>query len=294
MLHTQPHGQPQSLFDRHASSRGRGAARPTRVSVLSRVLVLMLATGAAINAGMILVSVSPAGAQQGQRVAINIAPVMLAEPGTRTPLPIQIDQPEAAASHRFLRFRGLPPSASLSEGHAISPGVWAVPIIALPTLALIVPSEVQGRFDFTVALVAVDGTVLTQAKAALVVAAVPQVPPAAPNRQEAPANVASLGPPIVQAPSPERDKANAFHAKGQEQLDRGNVYAARKFFERAAEAGLAQSALALAGTYDPHELAKYPVFGLQPDVDAAKKWYEKARALGASEAVARLQRLTAR
>lgn len=280
MLHTQLQDRPHGQLERRGS--------------LPRVLLLMLATAAAIGAGTILVIGPPAGAQQSQRVAINIAPVMLAEPGVRTPLPIQIDQPEASASHRFLRFRGLPPSASLSEGHAISPGVWAVPIIALPTLALIVPSEVQGRFEFTVALVAVDGTVLTQAKASLVVAAVPQVPPAAPNRQEAPANVASLGRPVVQVPSPELEKANAFHVKGQEQMDRGNVYAARKFFERAAEGGSPQGALALAGTYDPHELVKLKVFGIQPDVDAAKKWYEKARDLGAAEATARLQRLTAR
>ena len=72
---------------------------------------------------------------------------------------------------------------------------------------------------------------------------------------------------------------------------RGNIYAARKFFERATEAGLAQSAVALAGTYDPDELAKLDVVGLRPNVDAARKWYERARELGAPEAAERLRRL---
>ena len=94
-------------------------------------------------------------------------------------------------------------------------------------------------------------------------------------------------------PPEERERALGMHAKGQELLDRGQVYAARKLFERAAEIGLAQSAVALAATYDPDELAKMRVVGLPPDAVAARKWYEKARELGAPEAGDRLRRLGA-
>jgi TPR repeat protein len=76
-----------------------------------------------------------------------------------------------------------------------------------------------------------------------------------------------------------------------ELAERGNIYAARKFFERAAEIGLAQSAVAAAATYDPNELSRLNVLGLQPDIEAARKWYEKARQLGAVEAETRLRRL---
>jgi TPR repeat protein len=69
------------------------------------------------------------------------------------------------------------------------------------------------------------------------------------------------------------------------------VGAARKFFERAADLGLAQSAVALAATYDPDEVVKLNIVGLATDVQTARKWYEKARELGAAEAVERLQRL---
>jgi TPR repeat protein len=82
-----------------------------------------------------------------------------------------------------------------------------------------------------------------------------------------------------------------MHAKGQEQLERGNVQPARLYFQRAAEAGLAQSALALGATYDPEELVKLKVVGLQPDLAAARRWFEKARELGAAEAADRLRRL---
>ena len=41
-------------------------------------------------------------------------------------------------------------------------------------------------------------------------------------------------------PSAERERALGLHAKGVEQLERGNIFAARKFFEHATAAGLAQ------------------------------------------------------
>ena len=102
------------------------------------------------------------------------------------------------------------------------------------------------------------------------------------------------GPAPLPQSSAERERALGLHAKGVEQLERGNVFAARKFFEHATAAGLAQSAVALAGTYDPDELAKIKIVGLQPNIEEARKWYEKARELGAVEASERLRRLGAR
>jgi TPR repeat protein len=95
-------------------------------------------------------------------------------------------------------------------------------------------------------------------------------------------------------PPAERERALGLHEKGIEQLERGNVFAARRFFARAAEAGFAQSAVALAATFDPDELAKLNVVGLEPDIGAARKWYERARELGAVEAADRLRHLGAR
>jgi hypothetical protein len=64
------------------------------------------------------------------------------------------------------------------------------------------------------------------------------------------------------------------------ELETGNVTGAREFFRLGADEGLWQSAQALAGTYDPVQLAKFNVLGLQPDIFAAKEWYGKARVLG--------------
>jgi hypothetical protein len=62
------------------------------------------------------------------------------------------------------------------------------------------------------------------------------------------------------------------------------------FFAQAAEAGLVPSVLALAGTYDPEQLAKLKVMGVQSDVEAARKWYERARYLDAIAAAERVVR----
>ena len=48
--------------------------------------------------------------------------------------------------------------------------------------------------------------------------------------------------------------------KGDEQLAEGNIAAARLFYERAANIGLVQGAMALAGTFDAQELVHIPEY----------------------------------
>jgi hypothetical protein len=74
----------------------------------------------------------------------------------------------------------------------------------------------------------------------------------------------------------QREQALHLYAKGMEHIGQGNVLAARGFFALAAKAGLKRSLSALAGTYDPVQLDKLKVLGMQPDVEAARSWYEKA------------------
>jgi hypothetical protein len=274
--------------DAHAAlvADGNQAPRLTRRS--ARLVTLAVATAAVLLADPELAGwLGSARAQQLQRLAISVAPVVRAGPASRVHLLIQVGPPDALAKNNFIRIRGLPPAAALSAGHVIAAGAWAVPIAELPTLAIILPVGLQGESSVAISLVNVDGDILAEANMVLAVS-----PPTLTARQESPPAYVGLA---VRAPSPdERERALSLHAKGNELLKRGNVFAARKFFERASEAGLAESAVVLAGTYDPDELAKIQVVGLQPDIEAARKWYEKARELGAVEASERLRRLEAR
>jgi len=74
----------------------------------------------------------------------------------------------------------------------------------------------------------------------------------------------------------------------------GDVAAARLVLRRAADAGDAGAAMALAGTYDPAHLAKLGVHGIVPDLAMARSWYEKARTFGSAEALQRLEMLASK
>jgi hypothetical protein len=92
------------------------------------------------------------------------------------------------------------------------------------------------------------------------------------------------------------DDASEIAAKmkiGAELIATGDVTAARMMFERAAEAGEAAAAFALAETYDPAVLRGLRLRGgISPDVTLARRWYEKARDLGSIAAPERIVRLT--
>ena len=89
------------------------------------------------------------------------------------------------------------------------------------------------------------------------------------------------------APAPEvklTDADRAFFAqRGYELLAAGDIASARLFFERAANAGDALSALGMARTLDPIELAKAGVRGLKGDAAQADYWYQQARSLATGE-----------
>jgi hypothetical protein len=89
----------------------------------------------------------------------------------------------------------------------------------------------------------------------------------------------------------ERLRAEKMLARGENYLREGDVSEARQFFLRAAVAGLARGALLLASTYDSHEFAELHILGVVPNRSVARKWYQRARELGAPQAQERLVRL---
>jgi hypothetical protein len=75
---------------------------------------------------------------------------------------------------------------------------------------------------------------------------------------------------------------------GMEHIGRGDVVAARSLFLLAAKKGSVRSMRALAGTYDPVQLAKLKVLGMNSNFDAAREWYEK---VGDHDAIADAERV---
>jgi hypothetical protein len=248
--------------------------------------------------------------QSADAPRIVVATTILAEPASQAALSIQVGPPGSVPGNTFVRLRGLPASVSLSEGYAIAPGSWAVPLFGLPSLKAIVPAGVSGRSEIVIHLVSVDGTTLAETRTALVVGATTTI---APSERPAAERVPADRPPqrsalaISPSPSPgrnaqppptnltpdEKQRAERLVVSGDRHLEQGNIGAARQFFQRAAEAGLAAGALKMAATFDPSELDRLgvKVQGAIPDRAEARKWYERARSLGAPEAEERLARI---
>jgi hypothetical protein len=75
----------------------------------------------------------------------------------------------------------------------------------------------------------------------------------------------------------DRGWALKLKQKGDDQLALGLIIPARLLYEKAADLGLPQAALALAGTYDEVALTHSDLRGVDPDPKAAARWYERAR-----------------
>ncbi len=74
-------------------------------------------------------------------------------------------------------------------------------------------------------------------------------------------------------------------------LQSGDLQGARAAYKVVAGRGNMRGAFSLAQTYDPDFLAPHRIGGAKPDVNLARRWYEKAAKLGDQEASGRLKEL---
>jgi hypothetical protein len=267
------------------------------------VIALWVAAAVAALQGPAGASSAPGAirlAQQVDQPRIAVAQTVVAEPSSQVLLPIQVGPAETLPKKSFVSLRGLPPSIALTEGHAIGPGSWAVPLAALPTLKANVPAGISGRTEVVVSLIGMDGRLLAEAKMALVVGpaaivapALAERPPSSspPDAAEGSASSGQAAPQPRELPAEQRKRAEHLVAEGDKYLAQGKLGGARLFYRQAADTGLAAGAIRLAATYDPAELSRLKVLGVAPDPAEARKWYERARELGAPEAEQRLARL---
>jgi len=76
----------------------------------------------------------------------------------------------------------------------------------------------------------------------------------------------------------------ALVARGDALFSKGDLAAARLFYERAANAGDGQAAVRLGETFDPVFLDHAHLPGVRGDFSTALSWYRRARDLGAADA----------
>ena len=89
----------------------------------------------------------------------------------------------------------------------------------------------------------------------------------------------------------DQDEIVILLSRGMDFLKSGDFASARVTLRRAAEAGNAEAALALATTYDPSVLRQLGAVGIAANVAEAREWYEEAVKLGSAAAAQGLARL---
>jgi hypothetical protein len=264
-----------------------GRQRPLAFAAIGVACAVLLAVASPVSSQGTAPPLHLAQPMRTVALQVTVAPTLSTRAAARMTLDIRVGPADALPKNCFVRVRGLPPAVSLSEGYATAPGAWAVPLYALGSLQMIVPAGVAGRTEVSVSLVSEDGAVLAEARSVLTVEPPAQ---AAPKQEKAEAKAPARPQAPIMSPS-EREAAERFVARGERELEQGQIAIARQFFLRAAQAGYGPGALLLAATYDPRELARWRAHGVQPNLAEARKWYERARELGAPEAEERLARL---
>lgn len=117
--------------------------------------------------------------------------------------------------------------------------------------------------------------------------ATPQMAPA----QAAPATNEPPQPAVQTAPLAP-DEIAMLVKRGKDFLANGDISSARLLLRRAAEAGSPEASLALGSTFDPAVINRLGAIGVQADAATARKWYEKAAALGSNNASQQIANLT--
>jgi hypothetical protein len=266
----------------------------------------------------------PANHQAAQLIVKEATPALMDQPA---PLGVSVD---SANDLSLLKISGLPKGAALSAGVSVGYDGWLLYGMESKGAEILPPPHFVGVMKLNVSLFVggnINASEIRPLQFAWVAGKVSEIklpvemrpeakvqdeaPPLAKVRDEAPpfATARDEAPPLGKArdeapPAAKStsqtsrqlspDETAALLKRGNELVASGDFAAARLVLQRAAEAGNARAAFALAGTYNPITLGELHVHGLTPDLATARRWYERANELGSPDASRELQVLTIR
>ena len=182
---------------------------------------------------------------QPPEIALTAPEEIVAKAGDEVGFAIAIDTAEALPERSVIAIRNIPEGATFSEGRPYGTDEWSLRPDEIAGLTLRLPEDQSGASDMRVELVAADGAVLARTATRLDVA---------------PAPTAGL---VVRSGrgGPRGGPDGAWP----KMVDVGYLAGARAYYQRAAEAGSGEAALALGATYDPDFVAELGVHGIKPD-----------------------------
>lgn len=170
-------------------------------------------------------------------------------PGMDIPFPVRVGAATSAREDLVIEVRNLPPGFSLSEGHAAGSGIWWVPATRIGQATWRAAAMPDQQLEIGLALLA------------------PQ-PDVARN-----------------APPPNKPVIDQYIKRANQMLSEANVSQARRFLERAADAGSSAAARLLASTFEAEFLVQSKARGLLADPQEKQRWLTRAKALEAKQLV---------
>lgn len=208
-------------------------------------------------------------AQSRQLTVGEVRPLLVGEAARLT-----ISAADAGANAAVVIGR-LAPGSTLSAGTQVAPDTWRLSVEELKRVVISPPRGFVGAMALSLELRLADDSVADHKDLQLEWSGKNLVAPAQPpSRQH------------------DAEEIAVMIKSGGDLMANRDYAAARLMYQRAAEAGSAMAAFALAETYDPLVVGKLNARGgITADSAMAATWYEKAKELGSSEAPERLERL---
>jgi hypothetical protein len=251
--------------------------------------------------GSAIMALVVGGGKQDQLAATTPEPRLLlrddrGETNEILPVGIEIDGNRAGVG---IVLSGLAPDSQLSTGSPLGVSGWRLDADQLEGLQIRPPRDFVGAMNLMVDLRLPGDRVADSKGLRLEWVARPKIQPAAAVAPAAapPATVPQTPPAEPQTAALHLDPAEIaiLLKRGQDTLNNGDLVAARLLLQRAAAAGSADGALALAQTFDPAVIGRLGAIGVVADAAKAREWYQKAARLGsglAAQQVANFQQKT--
>jgi hypothetical protein len=261
-IHSKPFSAGEALVDVATASASQEAPTlPPPVALMPEEILAQATPVAPIRRG------KPSSAElvvaQGSSGAI----------GAALPLRVSLNGAPAGA---IIVIKGLPAGATLSVGRPLETGGWQLAGGELPDAALRPPQGFAGVMELELELRLPNDGVADRKTLHLEWTAIAGSQATRPDF-------------VIRHLEP--DEVAALLKRGEGFIASGDLASARLVLQRAAEAGEAQAALSLAGTFDPIVLDRLGLQGQKADIEKARIWYQRAQELGSAAAPRRLRLL---
>ena len=268
-------------------------ARPRLVAPM----LIVLLVGCAAVIGLTMISALQPDAHRPKHTSESIPTSTLSKAGSVPRLVVDVQKAFAneplslgvsvdfAAADESLMLAGLALGTRLSAGVPVSEASWQLAPRDLNGVYVYAPKDFVGIMNTAIDLLSANQKLIeSRAVRFEWIAKSNSSPPTKQIESEA------VNAPAVPPMNPENA---ALMEKGQVLMRSGDIASARLLFQRLANAGIAEAALALAATYDPRYLAQHNLIGVAGDETKAHDWYQRASELGSTEAGRILARIDA-